>query len=403
MLSHVRPALVLAVVAGSMVGCSSWGGRDGRSDGDGQRDTRRDERGGDAAGSADWRREMNPQMRTVITKLEGMGGKPIESLTPAEARRQPTPTDAVVALLREQGKPTTPPPGLTVAMRTVPGAEGRSVPVRTYTPAGMTGGGTLPTIVYVHGGGWVIATLDTYDASARALATKVNAVVVSVDYRMAPEYKFPAAHEDVYAVLQHAMSADARFGGDPARVAIAGESAGGNMATAACMMAAERGGRMPVHQLLVYPVADYAFDTPSYRDNAQAKPLNKAMMPWFFGHYLRSAADGKTAWISPLGAAESALRPLPDATIITAEIDPLRSEGMMYADKLKKAGVGVVSRNYKGVTHEFFGMDAVVDEAKAAQDFAAGRLRAALGANSAAVSAPVARPKANPTNTSPDW
>ncbi len=391
----LRLAALLVVSAGTLLtGCSS-------SD---------DRRASPGSFTTDaWRREMNPEMTAIITKLESLGGKPIESLTPAEARKQPTPVDAVTAIMRDKGKPTAPPPGpapsVQVASRSVRGPEGLSVPVRVYTPTNATeNNAVVPTIVYVHGGGWVLASPEVYDGSARALADKCNAVVVSVDYRKAPEHKFPAAHEDVYAVLQHALSGEASFGGDPNRVAIAGESAGGNMATAACIMAAQRGGRMPVHQLLVYPVSNHAFDTPSYRENARAKPLNAPMMPWFFGHYLRSPADGNSPLISPLRASESDLSKLPEATIILAEIDPLRSEGMMYAQRLKAAGVEVSSKNYEGVTHEFFGMAAVLAEARSAQAFAVDRLQSAFENARPAPAAGTLPRTDRPTGTQPiNW
>ncbi|CAA9380740.1 MAG: Esterase/lipase [uncultured Phycisphaerae bacterium] len=327
--------------------------------------------------------KADPQMQAVMEQLEALGGKPIEKLKPAEARRQPSPADAVTQLIQAKGNvaPDRLPPVGRVEMKQVPGPDGAEpVPVRVYTPKGDAPRGGFPVIVYYHGGGWVIASIDTYDGSCRALTDLTGAVVVSVDYRQAPEHKFPAAHEDSYAALQHVMANAADFGGDPARVAVVGESAGGNLATAVCMMAQERGGKVPVHQGLVYPIADYAFDTPSYKENANAKPLNAAMMRWFFEHYLNSPEDGEQVIVSPLRAGGDVLAALPPATIITAEIDPLRSEGVAYAQKLKAAGVDVAAQDYKGVTHEFFGMGLIVDKAKAANAFLAGRLKAAFNA-----------------------
>lgn len=229
-----------------------------------------------------------------------------------------------------------------------------------------------PVIVYLHGGGWVIGSLDAYDASARALAKLCHAMVVSVDYRQAPEYTFPQAHEDAYAVTQYIIQNASKFDADANKVAIAGESAGGNMAGAVCLMAKMRGGRMPCHQLLVYPVTAHRTDSPSYQLNANAKPLNKAMMPWFFQTYLKDESNGKNPIFSILSAPD--LSGLPPATVITAEIDPLQSDGHEYATKLKNAGIDVAYKDYAGVTHEFFGAAAVLDEAKNAQQFAADRL-----------------------------
>ena len=321
--------------------------------------------------------KANPQMKAVLDQLQAMNPKPIEQLSAEQARKQPSPTQAVMALMKERGMGASPEPVGNVDNRAIPGPNGQgTVPVRVYTPKGD---GPFPVIVYFHGGGWVIATLDTYDASCRALANMANCVVVSVDYRQAPEHKFPAAHEDSYAAAQWVINNAGQIKGDPARVAVGGESAGGNLAAAVCLMAKDRGGKMPVHQLLVYPIADYAFDTESYRENAEAKPLNKAMMQWFFDKYLSSPSDGQNKYVSIVRAPEQDLRATPPATVITAQIDPLMSEGKAYADKLKAAGVDVAYRHFDGVAHEFFGMGKVVDQANAAQQFAAERLRQAFG------------------------
>lgn len=228
----------------------------------------------------------------------------------------------------------------------------------------------LLAIVYFHGGGWVIANLDTYAASARALTNSAQAVVVSVAYRRAPEYAFPAPVEDAYAATQWVMQNAADIGGDPSRVAVAGESAGGNMATVVTMMARDRVGMMPVYQLLVYPVTQLVdFDTPSYQQNANAVPLNRELMMWFADHYVPNQADGSNPYASPLLAED--LSGLPPATVITAEIDPPRSEGEAYANRLSEAGVEIVYEDFDGVAHEFFGMTAVLEEARQAVALAA--------------------------------
>jgi acetyl esterase len=202
-----------------------------------------------------------------------------------------------------------------------------------------------------------------------------NAIMVAVDYHQAPEHKFPAAPNDAYAAYTWTLEHAKEINGDPARVAVGGESAGGNLATVVSMMARDKKAQMPVHQLLVYPVANDDMTTPSYKKNAEAKPLNKAMMAWFFKHY---AGDPKNAYALPMKAAS--LKGLPSATVITAEIDPLLSEGKLYADRLKKDGVAVSYKEYKGVTHEFFGMGAVVPLAKDAEQFAADALKKAFAA-----------------------
>lgn len=316
----------------------------------------------------------DPQMKAVLDQLAALGPKPIEKLSPTQARKQPGAADAVKALLKKRNNGVLPPPEPVAGVedRRVPGPAG-TIPVRVYTPEGS---GPFPVLVYVHGGGWVIASIQAYDSSARALANAAKCVVVSVGYRYAPENPYPAAHEDVYAATQYVIKNAARFGGDPRRVAIGGESAGGNMASAVCLMARDRKGRMPVYQLLVYPVTDTRTNTPSYRQNAKAKPLNRAMMRWFFRHTLADPRDADSKYLAILRNRN--LRGLPPATVVTAEIDPLRSEGKAYADRLRSAGVPVRYRNYDGVTHEFFGMGAVVNKAKNAVAFAAGGLQSAF-------------------------
>ncbi len=311
----------------------------------------------------------DPQMQAVLHELRALEPKPIATLSAEDAREQPTPADAVKRLLKKQNRSTDPAPVADVDDRKIPGKDAQ-IPVRIYTPNGQ---GPFPVIVYYHGGGWVIATNDVYDSSARALTNAADAVLISVEYRKGPEHRFPAAHEDAYAAYLWALAHAAEINGDPKRVAVAGESAGGNLAAGVALLARERGQQLPVHQLLVYPVAGHDFTTPSYQENADAMPLNKAAMPWFFEKYLNNPADAKNPLISLVQAKD--LRGLPPATVITAEIDPLRSEGKRYAERLREAGVPVTYKNYEGVTHEFFGMGAVVDKAKQAVALAGSELK----------------------------
>lgn len=233
--------------------------------------------------------------------------------------------------------------------------------------------GAIPGIVYYHGGGWVIATIDTYDASARALAEQTGAVVLSVEYRKGPEFKLPTAHNDAYAAYMWVRQNAAMLNINAAKIAVAGESAGGGLAAAVCIMARDNQVSLPVHQLLVYPIANNDTNTPSYNQYANAKPLSKPLMQWFFMHYFRTPADGDNPWISLVDVANVA--GLPGATVINAEIDPLQSEGQQYAAKLKAAGINVTAKIYEGVTHEFFGMATVVPQAKEAQKLAADELK----------------------------
>lgn len=249
--------------------------------------------------------KAEPHMQKVLDTLGTLGGKPIESLTPAEARIQPTPADAVKKLLKQQGKSAEPEAVANVKSMTIPGPIG-DIPIHIYTPKGP---GPFPVMVYYHGGGFVIANTKTYDATPRALANGAKAIMVAVDYHQAPEHKFPAAPNDAYAaylwVLQHAKE----FNGDPSRVAVGGESAGGNLATVVAMMARDKQSPLPVHQLLVYPITNNDFNTLSYLANADAKPLNRAMMQWFMNHYLAKAEDGNNPYVSPMKA--SSLKGLP--------------------------------------------------------------------------------------------
>jgi acetyl esterase/lipase len=319
-----------------------------------------------------WGPGLHPEMQAVIEALDSLSGgptaKPMAQMTPQEARKAPSAADAAMATMKKFRIPTPPATVDTMSREVAPG-----VKARIYTP--KSGTAPMPVVVYYHGGGWVIANLDTYDASVRALSEQTGAVFVSVAYRQAPEHKFPTAHNDCFAAYQWALKNAASIKGDPNKVAVAGESAGGNLACAVSMMARDKKVTLPKHQLLVYPIAGYNLSTPSYLANTQTKPLNKDLMAWFFKYYLRTPADGKSPMINLVSAN---LKGLPAATVITAQYDPLMSEGKMLADNLQKAGVQVRYMNYDGVTHEFFGMGAVVPEAKQAEAFAADGLKSAL-------------------------
>ena len=322
-------------------------------------------------------KRADKSMLRVLQTLQDLGVKPIESRTVAEARTQPSPGDAAKSILKTEGKD---PVVLMAAMKvskkdmTYP-VDGGTQPVRIYTPEGSSSG-PLPVIVYYHGGGWVIADLDTYESSAMALAKKANAVVVSVDYRHAPENKFPAAHKDAFAAYKWVLANAGQFGGDPAKTAVAGESAGGNLAANVAIMARDEKVQMPVHMVLVYPLAGTDLTTPSYVANQNAMPLSKAAIGWFVDKTLAKPEDAKSPMLNLATLAD--LKGLPPATIINAEIDPLASDGEMLAEKLKAAGVKTSHVTYKGVTHEFFGLDAVVPDAKTAQDVAARDLKGAF-------------------------
>jgi acetyl esterase/lipase len=313
----------------------------------------------------------DPQNAAVLDAMMRLGARPIHTLTPQQARNNPTPTDGVKKVLFDQGRPVTPPPGVDTREITVPQGDGSGTnPARVYTPASAQG--PLPVIVYFHGGGWVIGDRNVYDGGARAIAREGGAVVVSVDYRLAPENKFPAQHDDALAAYRWALANAASIGGDPTRVGLAGESAGGNLAVATAVAAREAGLQAPFHIVSIYPIAGNDPNTPSYQENANAMPLGRAGMLWFFEHVTRTPADLLDPRIN-LVAAD--LRGLPPTTMIFAQIDPLRSEGMVLAKRLREAGVDVQTRAFEGATHEFFGMDAVYGDAQEAQRFIGQRLR----------------------------
>lgn len=314
-----------------------------------------------------------PANQAVLDALKAKGQRPVYTLEPVEARLEPTFADGVKAVLMQQGRPTTPPPGVTATDITVRGAAG-PLHAKLYRPDAPRGG-RLPVIVYFHGGGWVIASSEVYDASPRALVRETGAMVISVDYRLAPETKFPGQHDDAFAAYQWALANAASLGGDPTKIVLAGESAGGNLAIATAIAARDGGQPMPVAILSVYPVAGTDLNTPSYQENANAMPLSRAGIAWFVYHTTRSPADAMDPRLN-LVAAD--LHGLPPVTIVAAQIDPLRSDGVMLADKLRAAGVKVTRREYPGTTHEFFGADAVIPEAMAAQKFAGEQLRMTL-------------------------
>ncbi len=304
---------------------------------------------------------LDAKVRAFLDQMAGM--PELHTLPVAEARQ------GLEAMAAMQGDAE---PIAAFEDRRVPGPAG-DIPVRVYTPAGAR---PLPVLVYFHGGGWVVGSLTTHDGVCRALANRVPAIVVSVDYRLAPEHPFPAAAEDAYAATAWTAANAATIGGDADRIGVGGDSAGGNLAAVTALMARDRGGPRLVHQLLVYPVTDARFDTPSYVANADGYFLTRDMMRWFWNHYAARAADRENAYAAPFRAKD--LAGLPPATVLTAEFDPLRDEGEAYARRLREAGVPVDLTRYDGIVHGFFGMAALFDQAEAAIDEAAGALRTAF-------------------------
>lgn len=304
---------------------------------------------------------LDPQVQTFLDQMAALNAPPLNQLSPEAARES----------ARMQLAFAQPEPVAKVENRTVPGPQG-DIPVRVYTPEGD---GPFPVLVFFHGGGWVICDLDTHDDACRSLAKGTPCVVVSVDYRLAPEHKFPAAVEDCYAATQWIARNAASLNGDPSRLAVGGDSAGGNLAAVIAQLARDQGGPSLVFQLLVYPAANFNADTTSSRDFADGYFLTRDDMIWFRDLYLNSPNDKNNPLASP--ALASDLSGLPPALIITAEYDPLRDEGEQYGQQLKEAGVPVTISRYKGAIHAFFTTPGL-DLGKQARAESSAALRAAF-------------------------
>ena len=305
------------------------------------------------------REKLYPEVRALLERLEAQGGPALESLSPAEARKE-----ALEALKALEGEKD---PVARAEDLQIAGPEG-SIPVRIYTPSGT---GPFPGLVFFHGGGWVVCDLDTHDTTCRSLARQAGAVVVAVDYRLAPEHRFPAAVVDCDAATRWVAANAQRLNIDPRSIAVGGDSAGGNLAAVIALKFRDEGGPALALQVLVYPVTNLAsFDTPSYQEFADGYYLTRAEMEWFRGHYLGSAEEGLNPNASPLLAPD--LRGLPAALVITAECDTLRDEGEAYARRLAEAGVDVTCTRYAGMVHPFFSLPGAISGGRRAiEQFAA--------------------------------
>jgi len=306
---------------------------------------------------------LDPEAKMLLEQLTTVV-KPFEELSVEEARA------AIVTLSAAAGEGE---PVARVENRTLPGPRGE-IPVRVYTPEGRA---PFPVLVYFHGGGWVIGNLETHDGLCRHLANAAHCVVVSVDYRLAPEHPFPASGEDAYAATRWVAGNAAALGGDAKRIAVGGDSAGGNLSAVVSLMARDRGGPPIVFQLLVYPATDLPSANMSYRENGEGYFLTAKSMHWFFAHYCGANPDASDPYLCPLRAKN--LGGLPPALVVTAGFDPLRDEGEAYAARLREAGVRTKLTRYPGMIHGFFGMGPLLTQARAATKEAADALRSAFG------------------------
>jgi len=310
---------------------------------------------------------LDPQVKAVIDLVIESGRPAYNQLSPKDARQ----------LFRETRPASTPTPPEIGAVTDLL-AEGPTgpIPVRTYRPVGAAADKALPALVFFHGGGWVIGDLETHDVLCRQITAAAEVAVIAVDYRMAPEHKFPGAVDDAWAATRWVVANAGRLGVDPTRIAVGGDSAGGNLAAVVALMARDAGAPSIAFQVLLYPVTDVGTETGSYRAFAEGYMLSRDAMKWFFDHYLKSADDAQDWRVAPLRA--TSLAGLPPALIVTAGFDPLRDEGEAYARALREAGVRVDYICYGGMIHGFVPMGRLIETGNRAVAHIAASLREAL-------------------------
>ncbi len=307
---------------------------------------------------------LHPQIEAFLAMQAAAGTPPLQEQTIEMARA------GYVALAEAVG----PGPDLfAVRDENIPGPDGNSIPLRIYRPSDEN---NLAVLLYIHGGGWVIGDLDTHDEVCRALAHDAGVIVVAVHYRLAPEHPFPAAVHDCYAALEWISANAQTIGADAQRIAVGGDSAGGNLAAVISQIARDREGPEIQLQLLIYPATDMTQAHASIETNGEGMVLTQLGMQWFRGHYLPDSLEWTNPMASPLHAQD--LSKLPRALVITAEYDPLRDEGEDYAGRLKSAGTEVEVKRYDGMVHMFYQLSALVDAGQEAIDQSVGALKRAL-------------------------
>ena len=309
----------------------------------------------------------DPQVKAWLQGLEDSGLPPLDEMSVADARA------TFEAVVNDCG--IKPEPVANITDRTIPGPGG-DIPIRIYTPEG---GGVFPIIVYFHGGGWVIGNLEVVHGPCTLLANRAQAVVVSVDYRKGPEHPFPAAVDDAFAATKWVADSASLLSGDSQRIAVAGDSAGGNLSAVVALMARDAGYPQVTYQMLFYPATDAARETASYRENSEGHFLTGNLIKWFGQHYLGDDADVTDWRISPLLVAD--VTGVAPAHVITAEFDPLRDEGEAYAERLREAGIMATVERYDGQIHGFSAsLAGVMDQGRKSLEDAGQKLRDALQA-----------------------
>ena len=304
---------------------------------------------------------VHSQCKAFLDQIAASGGRPLHELSPAEARAQGMPPELAGP---EQ-------PVHQIEDRRIPG-DGGLIPIRVYRPSAAS---PLPALVFFHGGGFVLGGLDSSDRTCRALANASGCVVISVDYRLAPEHTFPAAADDAFAATSYISEHAADFGVDPSLIAVGGDSAGGNLAVVVALRARDAGGPPIAFQLLIYPWVDFTDDSPSTREYGADHFLTTEAMAWFADHYAPAPIDRRQPWVSP---SHARLAGLPPALVLTAECDPLRDQGEAFARRLNEAGVQATSKRYDGMIHVFFNLGGIIEGAQTAVADAAAGLKSAL-------------------------